>query len=178
MRMSVSEQHLVFLHHCHRMPIACYNTSSPPRNYCNRKEQRICSNLLFSVLRTRCRPAGPESDTVSLLLINGQIMVDTGWHPVHNLMREGVPVENVHARSSLRTCTRIIAWACPQCCFTISMAFTTPGRSRSYGPTGLTRNGAQGLGLRGQISATYARCARTRSGTYAASRNEALQTCG
>lgn len=35
-----------------------------------------------------------ESDTVSLL-INGQIMVDTGWHPVHNLIREGVPVENV-----------------------------------------------------------------------------------
>lgn len=40
------------------------------------------------------RPEGVESDTVSLL-VNKEIMVDTGWHAVHNLLREGVPVENV-----------------------------------------------------------------------------------
>ena len=40
------------------------------------------------------RPEGLESDTVSLLL-NGQLMVDTGWHPVHNLIREGYRPEDV-----------------------------------------------------------------------------------
>lgn len=42
------------------------------------------------------RPEGVESDTVSLL-VDGKIMVDTGWHAVHNLLREGVAIENVHA---------------------------------------------------------------------------------
>jgi len=41
------------------------------------------------------RPEGPESDTVSLL-VNGKIMVDTGWHAVHNLLREAVAIESVH----------------------------------------------------------------------------------
>ena len=40
------------------------------------------------------RPEGVESDTVSLLL-NGEVMVDTGWHAVHNLLREKIPIENV-----------------------------------------------------------------------------------
>ena len=35
-----------------------------------------------------------EVDTVSLL-VNGHVMVDTGWHAVHNLLREDVPVEQV-----------------------------------------------------------------------------------
>lgn len=41
------------------------------------------------------RPEGVESDTVSLLL-NGSVMIDTGWHPVHNLLRERIAVEDVH----------------------------------------------------------------------------------
>ena len=40
-------------------------------------------------------PEGVESDTVSLL-VDGKIMVDTGWHTVHNLLREGVAIEDVH----------------------------------------------------------------------------------
>lgn len=40
------------------------------------------------------RPEGAESDTVSLLL-NGALMVDTGWHAVHNLLHEGVAVHDV-----------------------------------------------------------------------------------
>ncbi|MBO4367170.1 MAG: MBL fold metallo-hydrolase [Clostridia bacterium] len=42
------------------------------------------------------RPEGVESDTVSLL-IGGKIMMDTGWHPVHNLLREGRRPEDVSA---------------------------------------------------------------------------------
>ena len=38
-----------------------------------------------------CRPEGVESDTVSLI-INKEIMVDTGWHAVHNLLREGISI--------------------------------------------------------------------------------------
>lgn len=41
------------------------------------------------------RPEGAESDTVSLL-INGHIMIDTGWHAVHNLLREHVAIESVN----------------------------------------------------------------------------------
>lgn len=40
------------------------------------------------------RPEGAESDTVSLL-VNGTVMVDTGWHAVHNLLREGVDIADV-----------------------------------------------------------------------------------
>ncbi len=40
------------------------------------------------------RPENAGSDTVSLL-INGTVMVDTGWHPVHNLLREGRSPEDV-----------------------------------------------------------------------------------
>ena len=40
------------------------------------------------------RPEGVESDTVSLL-VNKEIMVDTGWHAVHNLLREGVPEDHI-----------------------------------------------------------------------------------
>lgn len=40
------------------------------------------------------RPEGLESDTVSLL-INGSLMIDTGWHPVHNLIREGKSPDDI-----------------------------------------------------------------------------------
>lgn len=45
------------------------------------------------------RPENAESDTVSLALRGNAnepyTMVDTGWHPVHNLLRENIPVEQV-----------------------------------------------------------------------------------
>lgn len=81
------------------------------------------------------RPEGLESDTVSLL-INGQIMVDTGWHPVHNLIREGVPVENV--RTLLFThMHQDHCMGLPAMLFYHLNSFHDASSLSIYGPTGL-----------------------------------------
>lgn len=40
------------------------------------------------------KPEKNEVDTVSLL-IDGHVMVDTGWHAVHNLLRENVSIRDI-----------------------------------------------------------------------------------
>ena len=82
-----------------------------------------------------CRPAGPESDTVSLL-INGKIMIDTGWHPVHNLLRENIPVENVHALLFTHM-HQDHCMGLPALLFYFLNGFNDAGRLSIFGPTGL-----------------------------------------